>query len=142
MSARVAQTSVRIQRPENLRIFSREPVLSWMSYQEFRECWNRRELIFEWSHYLDAFNNYAFHIWLSSVYRGHYNWYTRSALFTILSYQRKVLTMPTSYMNRIVSQCFEPNSHTTLIVYNLILRTYCNPMCKESTSTCQTFPLL
>lgn len=61
-----------------------------------RRLWgsrNRRTLILLWAYYLDAFNSYPLHTWLPSVYRGHDNWYTRGAYFSVLSYSGKVLSM-------------------------------------------------
>ncbi|KAB2084475.1 hypothetical protein ES319_A05G336600v1 [Gossypium barbadense] len=45
---------------------------------------DRRALILGWAYYLDAFSNYPLRTW--SVYRGHDNWYTIGASFSVLSY--------------------------------------------------------
>ncbi|CAH1440936.1 unnamed protein product [Lactuca virosa] len=39
---------------------------------------NRRAVIFGCACYLDAFNSYPLRTWLSNVYRGHDNWYTKA----------------------------------------------------------------
>ena len=48
--------------------------------------------------------------WLSNIYRGHDNWYTRGASFLVLS-----MLMPTPDMDRTVSRRSEPSSHTALM---------------------------
>jgi len=62
------------------------PSLSRLCYQRLWESRNRRALILGWVYYLDAFNNYPLRTWLPSVYRGHDNWNTRGASFSVLSY--------------------------------------------------------
>ncbi|CAN6445085.1 unnamed protein product [Victoria cruziana] len=62
------------------------PSLSQLCYQRLWKSRNRRALILGWTYYLDAFSSYLLRTWLPSIYRGHDNWYTRGASFSVLSY--------------------------------------------------------
>ncbi|KAH6557402.1 hypothetical protein KP509_1Z116400, partial [Ceratopteris richardii] len=52
----------------------------------YRVSTSRRALILGWASYLDAFSSYPLHTWLPSFCRGHDNWCTRGASFSVLSY--------------------------------------------------------
>ncbi|KAF8024686.1 hypothetical protein BT93_F1767 [Corymbia citriodora subsp. variegata] len=65
---------------------AKNPSMSRLCYRRLRGSQNRRALILRWAYYLDVFNSYPLCTWLPSVYRGHNNWYTRGASFSVLSY--------------------------------------------------------